>query len=291
MKILKSLTIVIIAIALTGCSDLTIKQEKKNPWTHLNLYNDPANFQFAIVADRTGWMRPGVFEKAVESLTLLKPEFVMSVGDLIEGYNEDEAKIMAQWNEFDSMVNKLEMPFFYVPGNHDVTNEVMAKIWRKKMGRLYYHFLYHNVLFLCIDSEDPPQAHEADNIGDKQMKYFKKVLAAYPNVRWTLLFLHKPMWHRDKGSWAKMEKLLADREYTVFTGHEHRYQKEIRNGRRYYALATTGGVGSGENGQLEGIEKGQFDHIVWVTMTDDGPVMTNLMLDGIFDDYPPAQKK
>ena len=29
------------------------------PWTHLNFYNDPKNFKFAIVSDRTGGVRPG----------------------------------------------------------------------------------------------------------------------------------------------------------------------------------------------------------------------------------------
>ena len=52
-----------------------------HPWNHLNLNNDPDNFQFAIVTDRTGGHRPGVFEDAVHKLNLLQPEFVMSVGD------------------------------------------------------------------------------------------------------------------------------------------------------------------------------------------------------------------
>jgi len=43
-------------------------------------------FTFAIVSDRTGWHRPGVFESAMARLNWLSPDFVMSVGDLIEGY-------------------------------------------------------------------------------------------------------------------------------------------------------------------------------------------------------------
>jgi hypothetical protein len=39
------------------------------------------------------------------------------------------------------------------------------------------------------------------------------------------------------------------------------------------------GGGSG----LSGPVFGQFDHVMWVTMTDNGPVMANLMLDGIWD--------
>ena len=36
---------------------LKIEQQTTNPWTHLNLNNQPKNFQFAIVTDRTGGHR------------------------------------------------------------------------------------------------------------------------------------------------------------------------------------------------------------------------------------------
>ena len=35
---------------------------------------------------------------------------------------------------------------------------------------------------------------------------------------------------------------------------------------------------------LRGPEYGEFDHITWVTMTDDGPMVVNLTLSGIVPD-------
>lgn len=35
---------------------------------------------------------------------------------------------------------------------------------------------------------------------------------------------------------------------------------------------------------MRGIPFGEFDHIVWVTMTDKDPIIANLLLDGIFDE-------
>ena len=75
--------------------------------------------------------------------------------------------------------------------------------------------------------------------------------------------------------------MLSSRSYTIFAGHEHEYAKAIRDGHNYYTLATTGG-----GSELTGLEDGSFDHIMWVTMTDEGPKVVNLMLDGIFDDDP-----
>lgn len=66
-----------------------------NPWTKRGFENKPADFQFAIVKDRTGGHRDGVFEKAVEKLKL-HPEFVMCMGDLIEGYTKDQKEIDRQ---------------------------------------------------------------------------------------------------------------------------------------------------------------------------------------------------
>jgi UDP-2,3-diacylglucosamine pyrophosphatase LpxH len=202
----------------------------------------------------------------------------MSIGDFIEGYSEDKNELNSQWDEFDSLVNKSRMPFFYVPGNHDISNEVMAKKWRQRLGRSYYHFTYRGVLFLCLNTEDPT----ATNISDRQLDYFRNVLKANKNVRRTLVFMHKPMWaEQSSDDWPKFEELLAGRAYTVFCGHKHKYSKVLRNDRRYYVLATTGGTG-GDNQE----NKCQFDHVVWVTMTDDGPAMANLLLEGILDDEP-----
>jgi len=253
---------------------LTISQEAQNPWTNLKLNNDPNQFQFAVVTDRTGGHRAKIFARAVEQINLLQPEFVMSVGDLIEGYSVKKERFQPEWEEFNSYVNKLQMPFFYVPGNHDLTNKELVAEWGGRFGRKYYHFLYRGVLFLAINSEDP-----SGKVSEEQVEYFRKVLEENKNVRWTLGFIHKPIWTANdlnKNGWAAMEKNLAGRKYTMFCGHVHKYQKFVRQGMNYYQLATTGG-----GSRLRGPMFGEFDHITWITMKNDGPLMANLLLDGI----------
>src|SRR5262249_21333042 len=104
-------------------SDVNVSVEARNPWTHLRLNNDPDEFRFAICSDRTGGHRSAVFSRAVEQLNLLQPEFVLSVGDLIEGYSTKPERIAEEWKEFQTYVSKLQMPFFYTPGNHDLANK------------------------------------------------------------------------------------------------------------------------------------------------------------------------
>src|SRR5262245_65185228 len=77
------------------------KQEARNPWTSTRLNNDRDEFQFVIVTDRTGGHREKVFSRAVERINLLQPEFVLSVGDLIEGGNKKPEQLAREWEEFD----------------------------------------------------------------------------------------------------------------------------------------------------------------------------------------------
>jgi hypothetical protein len=111
-------------------------------------------------------------------------------------------------------------------------------------------------------------------------------LAEHADARWTLVFLHKPLWayaeqeiaagNGDPTNWKHVERLLVERPHTVFAGHVHNYVAYERNGQNYYTLATTGG-----GSQLRGNDYGEFDHIAWLTMEPDGPHLANLRLDGI----------
>ena len=245
----------------------------QNPWTNLDFYNDPSNFQFALVSDNTGGARPGIFELAVEKLNLMMPEFVLSVGDLIEGYTRDTTRIFAEWDDFNAKVEKLKMPFFYLPGNHDITNSVMQKEWEERYGRRYYYFTYKDVLFLILDSED-----DKDNyFSETQTSFALDALKSNPNVRWTFVLMHQPVWkYHARDRFEKIEDALKNRKHTVIAGHEHQYQYIERKETNYYVLGTTGGGSA-----LRGNRFGEFDHIAWVTMTESGPVMANLRLDGI----------
>jgi len=262
--------------------ELKISIDDRNPWTNLDLNNKPTDFQFAIVTDRTGGRRPGVFAQGVKKVNLLQPEFVLSVGDLIEGYSEDPGMWALEWSEFESMIDELEMPFFFCAGNHDISNLPMSADWTRRFGRSYYSFVYRDVLFMVLNTEDPPT--DPYHIGEEQQKWARQVLDVHANVRWTFVILHKPTWTYPgadpvEAGWQSIEDALGNRKYTVFAGHKHTYAKYIHRGREYYMLATTGG---GSN--LSGFSNGKFDHFVWVTMKDDEPVIANLLLDGVADE-------
>lgn len=254
------------------------------PWTEAPLRDGADEFSFAVVTDRTGEHRDGVFEQAIDKLGLLGPDFVVSVGDLIEGYTEDLPELGRQWDEFDGFVGRLGVPFFYTPGNHDYSNSVMAEVWRARRGPSFYHFRYRGVLFLVLNSElfssvsDPGKPVEGPDTREAQLAYAKRVLAEEKDARWTFVLIHQPLWDRPtpQADWMEIEAALGSRNYTVFAGHFHNYVKQVRNDRRFITLATTGGAS-----RLRGVDRGEFDQVALVRMTAHGPVLANLMLDGI----------
>lgn len=255
--------------------------------------------------------REGVFEVAVAQLNLLSPEFVLSVGDLVDGGTEDTIQLKKEYDRFDGMMSKLRSPFFHVGGNHDLTNLVMREFWEKRYGKRYYHFVYDDVLFLMMDSEDynpermqqiyearakaievldgpnPELARDMEYfkmpervsgmVGEAQSAYFEKVIQDHPDVRWTFVLMHKPVWQREaENNLSRIENALSGKNYTVVNGHFHSYSHTTRNDRDYMILGTTSG---GQNPQ----DPMAFDHITYITMDGEGPSFISLRLDGMLD--------
>ncbi len=254
------------------------------PWTGLAPAADPDEFRFAVVTDRTGGHRDGIFEGSMGKLNLVRPEFVVSVGDLIEGYTDDGAVLDREWDEIESFVGRLQMPFFYVAGNHDMSNAVMAEEWKARFGPSFYHFTYKGVLFVALNSElfglvhDPKTSLPGPWTQADQMAFIERTLAENAGARWTFVLIHQPLWDspQPKPDWLKVEELLKGRPHTVFAGHFHRYTQHVRNEQQYITLATTGG-----GSRMRGTPWGEFDHVAQVSMTKAGPVIANLRLDGI----------
>ncbi|NBC27951.1 MAG: hypothetical protein GVY08_13890 [Bacteroidetes bacterium] len=227
------------------------------------------------MGDRTGGMRPGIFTRAAEKVNLMQPEFVLSVGDLIDGYTTDPEVWNRQWDEFDAIVNNLDMPFYYVPGNHDISNDLLRDVWEKRHGSPFYTFTYKDVLFVSLHTED----RKGGGLGEDQIEYINRQLETHKDVRWTLIFMHRPIWsYGDQAGYEKIEDALASRNYTVFSGHHHHYEYRERNGMEHYILATTGG-----GSYMRGFEFGEFDHITWVTMKEEGPTVAHIEFDYIYD--------
>jgi len=288
------------------------------PWTAKEFQNDPESFQFVIIGDRTGGANVlKTFEIAMQQINLLQPEFVINVGDLIEGYSDQPAELNTEWDQIDSTLNVLDAPFFRTAGNHDIANKTAQAVWLERYGATYYDFVYQNVLFLVLDSEDnsrpapPPgmkekielynrlQVEDPDKakamlaefmsdeavvaglgkpveFSDAQVDWVRKTLEAHSDVRWTFMFMHEPCWENPSDSFKEIQTLLASRKHTMFGGHLHYYDYDNIDGFEYITMGPAGASFHHEG-------PGNVDHIMWVTVTDEGPQIANIALKGLFD--------
>lgn len=309
---------VLVSLILAGCAAPAFNSDTRGgptPWTHARFDNAPEDFAFAVVADLESGYREGVFDVALAELKLLRPAFILTIGDMIDGGTEDTAELTRQWTRFDDRL-KGAAPFFHIAGNHDMTNLTQRKVWEERYGRRYYHFIYSNVLFLALDTEDYPAAKMQEiyeqraqfietrkkdpaaaerlpyralkesrtgEVGAEQSAYFAKVIASHPEVRWTVLLMHKPVYERTDGlGLSTIEQALKGRPYTLLNGHLHRYSYTERPSadgtkRDYIMLGTTGG-----ERMFDG-SAGAVDHFMWLRMGKDGPSIANIRLDGVFD--------
>lgn len=213
-----------------------------------------------------------VYIRNIKEVNLLRPGFVIIVGDLIRGYTDDEDEIIRQWDAFDKANELYEVSYKLVVGNHDVWDKRSEEIYKQRYGDLYYSFSVGDCHFIVLDSEDMTVVEEGqsktmEKIVGKQLEWLKKDLEK--NKKKSFVFMHKPLWHKDyeqSSNWNEdVHPLLAKYNVdTVFAGHVHIYRKSgVRDGVKYII---TGGAGA-EIGSNEA--SGDFYHYLMVTVKGD----------------------
>lgn len=292
---------------------------EKGPWIGEQPVPRGGDYDFAIISDRTGGAVYGMFEKGLEAAKKLNPDFVISIGDLVEGYWTDEAEAHEEWDRIDPLLAGLGIPVFQTVGNHDYGTEAMIRVWRERKGVDYYAFRYDQTLFLIANTETAPlplpdaalelmqqanralirnpQALFSDLIQDlagsnmeamfqltedtlihphlsgEQIDFFEQVLADNTDIDWTFVCLHQPAWKKPDAIFERLESLLADRPYTVVSGHVHYLEVTEKQGRQYIQMGKTGGLHCFQG-------KGDIHHILSVKMRGGAPQFEVILLEG-----------
>lgn len=242
---------VALLIPICGAKDKAVPEQSENL---LKTYP----MRFAILGDRTGDHVPGVFGQIVQEVERLKPDFVVNVGDMIEGYTEDEAKLEEQWLEFKGLIEPLSMPIYLMPGNHDISSDGMVDQYKKHIGEPDYSFDVRGVHFVMLDTG---RYESPDELRDDQYDWLKKDLAEHKEACYTIAILHKPFWIETiaKGKPDKLHDLfVANGVDAVFTGHYHYYFAGEYDGIKYTSVGSSGG-GTEEDAA------GLLYHFVWAT--------------------------
>ncbi len=265
-------------------------------------------FHFIVYGDRTGGPAEGikVLAQAVEDTNLLDPDLVLTVGDLINGYNHTAAW-MEQMKEFHATMDNLKMPWFPVAGNHDIywradknsgetkkpVNEHQER-YEKHFGPLWYWFEHKKTGFLVLFTDEGhtdkrPRSFsdpEQQKISPEQLAWVKDALGKMKKLDHVFVFLHHPFWRENYtgSNWGEVHNLLAanGNVRAVLAGHIH---KMTFDGKKddidYFSLATTGG--QLPEGGLESEYFGWLHHFNVITVRKEGYEMASIPVGATID--------
>jgi predicted phosphodiesterase len=225
--------------------------------------SEEALIRFAIISDRTGGHVPGVHGQIAREIEWLKPDFVMSVGDMIEGYVDDSLRIMSEWDEYDSIVAVFSMPYHMTPGNHDVWSDLSERIYRQRVGPPYYDFIVKNTHFIVLDMG---RWDVGNQLPSEQLDWLLAKLENNTDAHYTMVFTHKPTWYETaaKGKTDTLHTIFKEYDVdAVFTGHYHEYFSQKIDDVMYTSLGSSGGATHQRASSME-------YHYAWVTVTDYG---------------------
>jgi predicted phosphodiesterase len=219
--------------------------------------SEPKNdFRFSIVGDRTGGAEPEIYGRIWREIDLMHPDFVINVGDTIQGGKDDVAE--NQWRDLRPVWERYaHFPLYFTPGNHDIWSEQSEQLYTRETRRpTYYGFNYQDAHFTVLDNSRAP------DLTDAQLEFLAKDLKANKDRRPKFVFFHKPYWIGllKSGNREFPLQQLA-RKYGVsyvISGHGHQFVRMSCDGIPYMEVGSSGGHMKGNN-----FAQGYFYHHVW----------------------------
>lgn len=218
-----------------------------------------------ITADLT----PRLFDAVRQSVAESRSDFVLQVGDLVEGLCGSEERSERQNREALAFVSsaKLGVPFLFTKGNHDVTGDGAPEAFKEvfhphlqsqtrgfkggdKIERAFYTVQHRDALFCFYDAYDV-----------SSLNWLEAALAKR-TARHCFVIIHPPVvpygarstWHlfsagKDKAKREKLLTMLGKQHAFVLGGHIHRFNtltRETSGGGRFVQFAISSVVNAAE---------------------------------------------
>src|SRR3954451_129021 len=198
------------------------------------------DFRFAILGDRTGEAVPGVYREAWKEANGDRPDFIINVGDTVQGGND--RTVDSEWQAAKKLVGAYSHRYriFFTPGNHDVWSDSSARAYQKYTGRpLHYSFDYGQAHFTILDNS------RTESLPDEELIFLRRDLEAHKGQPLKFVFFHRPSWIIPvvlKNPEFPLHRLALQYGVRyVICGHIHAMLAFELDGVSYLSMASSGG--------------------------------------------------
>ena len=233
----------------------------------------PTQARFVVFGDNRGGpdgRQPAIFTTLVKQMAARHLDFVIGTGDYVSGADSQET-LRAQWNAFFWALQPLQArrPVYFVPtpGNHEIHGGAGNRLFIEYFKRLSFSFNWAGSHFIVLNTEVPG---EESRIAGQQRAWLKQDLAGAQAAYHIFVALHRPLFPVSLHKGDSLDEYPKERDALhalfvrhrvtcVFAGHEHLYNRQVRDGIQYLI---TGGAGAD---LYASPDKGGFHHFLYVT--------------------------
>lgn len=132
--------------------------------------------------------------------------FLICLGDLFLDIKNDIPKYKS------SFIDKLEMPLYNAPGNHDISGDV----YESNFGKSFYFFKEKSELFIILNTE-----LNDGSIEGEQLSMLHEAIKDLKGIKNIFVFSHRLIWAEEH---PKMDKLFTD---NTRSANGNNFRKEI----------------------------------------------------------------
>lgn len=155
----------------------------------LELSETQQEYSFLAAGHVYGTPSPSAYPAAsflanIEKFKNMDAHFLVMMGDIIQHISESEINIF----KF-TIADKLGIPIFNAPGNHDLSNR---DLYIKHFGKTYFSFRYSSELYIFLDSE----LNNGQIEGEQREFVLKSLYEAKhsDNIKNIFIFVHRLLW-------------------------------------------------------------------------------------------------
>ena len=163
----------------------------------------------------------------------LNPNLIFLTGDMIWGdvlaTRANAELVERDWMMLDKELDKLGIPVYRVPGNHDIHDVVTRDIYFRRYGKLPQAVSFRGARFILLSSSwvpqdtDPPSLKHkyirGIQLGAEQLRFLRDELSAQRHDHVFLFMHHMLWWNKDEDVWWRdVHPLLVGRNVRAVFG-------------------------------------------------------------------------